>query len=386
MGRNQKKAVKVILFKGHEIIKNAASFNRNEAVEKMIAQSFDYCVVSPSLPFKSLKPLIIRKFVLQFSVLFCLFRIFSITRDKTFRYVFFLRSINPFVALVSWCICRISGVKMAIERNEFPSVCISGGAINKWAYNTFILPWHYRLFDLLFLMTGELQRFFSGHVRKGTLIFNLPMTVDFERFKNPGNIMQGKYIFYAGSLSEQKDGVESLIMAFSRFAKSNQDYKLFIAGSTKDGSGEKRLQNMINSLSLDNHIRLLGSVSRDEIPAYISSSSILVLPRPDSLQARGGFPTKLGEYLASGKPVIVTRVGEIPAKLNEDQVFFISAEHIVEELTEKIIYIAQYYDNALETGKRGKAAAYDKFSLESNKGIIENAINALFNNKTTDIH
>jgi glycosyltransferase involved in cell wall biosynthesis len=212
------------------------------------------------------------------------------------------------------------------------------------------------------------------------------MTVDFERFKNPGNIMQGKYIFYAGSLSEQKDGVESLIMAFSRFAKSNQDYKLFIAGSTKDGSGEKRLQNMINSLSLDNHIRLLGSVSRDEIPAYISSSSILVLPRPDSLQARGGFPTKLGEYLASGKPVIVTRVGEIPAKLNEDQVFFISAEHIVEELTEKIIYIAQYYDNALETGKRGKAAAYDKFSLESNKGIIENAINALFNNKTTDIH
>ena len=39
---------------------------------------------------------------------------------------------------------------------------------------------------------------------------------------------------------------------------------------------------------------------------------MLVLARPDNIQAKGGFPTKLGEYLATGNPVVVTKVGEIP--------------------------------------------------------------------------
>jgi glycosyltransferase involved in cell wall biosynthesis len=69
---------------------------------------------------------------------------------------------------------------------------------------------------------------------------------------------------------------------------------------------------LIREYRLEGRIQWKGEVPRDQIPAILQHASLLVLPRPESKQAQGGFPTKLGEYLATGNPVCSTRVGEIP--------------------------------------------------------------------------
>ena len=64
-------------------------------------------------------------------------------------------------------------------------------------------------------------------------------------------------------------------------------------------------------------------ICREQILQIICHDDLLVLPRPDSKQAQGGFPTKLGVYLATGNPVCSTRVGEIPDYIkNNDSLFF----------------------------------------------------------------
>ena len=55
-----------------------------------------------------------------------------------------------------------------------------------------------------------------------------------------------------------------------------------------------------------------GIVSAADIPQILKNAAVLALDRPDSLQAQCGFPTKLGEYLLTENPVIVTKVGDIP--------------------------------------------------------------------------
>jgi glycosyltransferase involved in cell wall biosynthesis len=54
---------------------------------------------------------------------------------------------------------------------------------------------------------------------------------------------------------------------------------------------------------LDN-IHLLGVKDRTEIPAYLHHLDVLALPYNSSFE---GFPTKLYEYFASGKPIVSWR-------------------------------------------------------------------------------
>lgn len=378
MGRHKKKEIKVILYREQENNKNAASFNRNEAIEKMIGGAFSYVRIQPGCCINAQNSLM-RKCLSGFSSFRSILKVYSFSRDKTFHYILFLRSINPWIALFAWFISKISGVKMAIERNEYPAVYIQKTPrLKKWMYENLILSWHYRLFSLLFVMTDELEQFFKNHVSSTTFLQKLPMTVDVERFDLTFPIPERPYVFYAGSLSEKKDGVESLICAFSEIQNTFPDLELKIAGSAVNNAEEAKLHELVIQKSSENRIHFLGNVDRNLIPEYLSSAKILVLPRPDSRQARGGFPTKLGEYLASGKPVIVTRVGEIPQILTEEQVFFISPDQIVQELKDKIIYIMEHEEHALNVGLEGKKAAIEKFSLHANIKFLKHGIYAAF--------
>jgi glycosyltransferase involved in cell wall biosynthesis len=374
------KKIKVLLVQGYATQTNTAAFNRNAAVEKMVGTVFEYELIAPEKLFSRFKNRIIAGIINRYLIVKAARKAIASCDGQT-DYVIFLRSINPFVALVIWLFSRAKGIKLALERNEFPSVFIQNGTslIKTMFYKYFILPWHYRLFDVLFLMTDELLQFYGKYTKKECIIQKLPMTVDFSRFENntpsPKN---DPYIFYAGSLSEAKDGVESLICAFSKIADEFPEISLKIAGGTKTGTLEKRLSDMISEKQLSNQISLLGFVDRNEIPQYLCAAKMVVLPRPDSLQARGGFPTKFGEYLAAGRPVIVTRVGEIPKYLSENEVYFISPDNIADELIQKIKYILLHEKKALETASLGKAAARKYFSLEANQGAIKYALERLF--------
>ena len=110
-------------------------------------------------------------------------------------------------------------------------------------------------------------------------------------------------IIFIGRLHKVK-GVEYLINAMKLIENSKIDnLKLLIIG---DGTEKRKLKQLSNELKLDN-ISFLGSISQKEIPRYLISSDIFVLP---SLSE--GFPVSIMEAFASGLPIIVSNVGGIP--------------------------------------------------------------------------
>ena len=378
MGHNISRKIKVIIVRDDPYQKDTASYNRNMAIEKMVRSVFDCELVVLKSSTRKIQVRIINGLTKRFKLIVKLNKCF-VGIDEKYDHVIFLRSIDPLTALITWLYSKPKGIKLAIERNEFPYVFLDEKAnpLRKILFKHLILPWHYRLFDVLFLMTDELVDFYSRYARKKAVIQKLPMTVDFSRFEFEKPSSKNSYIFYAGSLLEKKDGVESLIHAFKNISEAYPNIDLKIAGATKDKKQEKRLKNMISEYKLQARVTLLGLVNRDEIPGLLCSAKILVLPRPDSMQARGGFPTKLGEYLAAEVPVIVTRVGEIPNHLSEDEVFFISPHKIIPELSEQIEYILLNYDQAKLVACKGKHAAMKHFSLEVNQHAIKSAFNKL---------
>jgi len=370
---DRKRKIKILLVSGFTTNKNSASYNRNLSIQKMVSDSFEYeTIQAPDIKFKPKWKTFsaVRRYIL---FLFTLWQIIKKTKDKGYIYFVFLRSTNPFVALIVWMISKPRRIKIAIERNEFPAVIRNrdNSLLKGLFYKIFLLTWHYSLFDIIFFMTDELYQFYGPHASRKAIIKKLPMTVDFVRFENIEEKDFGQYIFYAGSLEEKKDGVESLIYAFNEIAADYPLLQLKIAGGKKHELKEVKIKHLIDQLSLNGRVEMLGIVDRSKIPEIIIASKILVLPRPDSIQARGGFPTKLGEYLASGKPVIVTRIGEIPEYLSEKEVFFISPYNIVHELAARIKEIINDYDKAKQRAICAKEIARTIFSLEANQVIIK---------------
>ena len=109
-----------------------------------------------------------------------------------------------------------------------------------------------------------------------------------------------------------------------------------------------------------------------KIPDFLQKSAVLVLARPDNIQAKGGFPTKLGEYLATGRPVLVTTVSDIPIYIKHKQNGFLARPGSAVDFAEKLEDILSDYDMAERVGVEGKKLANTHFNnIYQAKRIIE---------------
>ena len=107
----------------------------------------------------------------------------------------------------------------------------------------------------------------------------------------------------------------------------------------------------------------------------LKNATILALDRPNNLQAKYGFPTKLGEYLQTGNPVVITRVGDIPIFFKDGESALIAEPENPESFAEKLCWAIEHPVEAREIGIKGKHVADIHFnSLLETKKII-NVIN-----------
>lgn len=347
----------------------SAGYNRYLAIVKMVSFNFDYEILMPKPPsFHKIR--LLRGFETRLRYILVIFNMLT-KSDRKKKKVLYLFGVSPVLSIFFRLFSAFTGVRLICEVNEFPLCVIKNKKLSVFLHKLFVFPWYFKIYNGYSLISNELISFYSKYSNKRILKL-LPMTVDFDRFINPDYKTGEKYLFYAGSLNQAKDGIIFLIRAFARVCKEVKDLKLCMAYNTDDNT--RIIQNLINELKLQDKIKFLKNVDRKEIPGLLANSLMCVLPRPDSPQARGGFPTKLGEYLASGKPVITTDVGEIPKFLTADEVYFISYRNIEDELTKAIFEILNNYNFALLKAEKGKKKACEQFGLISNSKRIQELI------------
>lgn len=176
---------------------------------------------------------------------------------------------------------------------------------------------------------------------------------------------KGEYIAYCGTVSKHKDGVDDLIKAFRIVHEKYEQYKLLIIGGYSSAYQDKEeLEALVNRLSIKEHVVFTGKVLPSEMPQMLYDASILALARPDNIQAKYGFPTKVGEYLCTGNPTVLTNVGELPLFLEDMKncVFAQADNH--EDFADKLIWVIEHRDKASHIAAEGKKLVDSAFSIK----------------------
>ena len=115
-------------------------------------------------------------------------------------------------------------------------------------------------------------------------------------------------------------------------------------------------------------------VSSSDMPQMLKDAIILALDRPDNLQAKYGFPTKLVEYLLTGNPVVVTRVGDIPRFIENGVSGMVAEPSNPEDFASKICWLLENKERARAIGEQGKKVAMGCFNNEIEARKIINTI------------
>ena len=149
-------------------------------------------------------------------------------------------------------------------------------------------------------------------------VYLVPISVNLSFFQT-NNTTQNNgelKIFYGGSFN-QKDGLEYLIPAFDEISNIHQNIELILSGYSVK-TDKKKVDEIIEKTRNKDRIIYKGFLENNEYYKLLNSCDIFCMTRENSEYANAGFPFKLGEFLASGKAVVATNIGDIPKYLTNE--------------------------------------------------------------------
>jgi glycosyltransferase involved in cell wall biosynthesis len=171
----------------------------------------------------------------------------------------------------------------------------------------------------------------------------------------------------AGKLWEGK-GFDLLVRAVASARRRGVDAVCMIAGSGEERVGLERLS---RELSVESAVHLLGF--RCDVPAIFSAADAVAVP---SSTIQDAFPYTVLEGLASGRPVIATRVGGIPEMLTEDA-GYLTSPFDAEGIAGAIAELAGDAEKRFRMGKKALQRAQE-FPLDACVRGIEAAYETLW--------
>lgn len=285
-----------------------------------------------------------------------------------------LSSDSILLQLIVGCLCRINNIKSIFIFDEFPYP-IRGKLktdipyLKKKAYGGVL-----KLFDGYISMTQTLLDFYQQICYRPGLI--ITTITDLTRFvhsvKENTEPKEPLSIVYMGNMELSKDNVDNIVRSLP-YVLEEFKVHLYLYGrpSKKDLNF---LEGLISDLSLNAYVSFHYAAST-EVSTILSSADILVSSQPDTKRAMGGFPTKLGEYLMSGTPVLLTNVGETSKYFLDGKDMYFAMPDSPIDFADKIIYIKNNYSKALEVSESGKNKIVTLYS-HTKAGIdISNFIN-----------
>lgn len=266
-------------------------------------------------------------------------------------------------------IIKIDGVSVYHERTEHPKVV--GVGIHFWTVSLKQYLKDCSRLSGLFVISGELKDYYISCGVPESIVYVINMFADKSRFQGLSkDVSEGRYIAYCGVIYNDKDGVDILIKAFKELTKIDNDIKLRIIGPIpKDIDNSNTIQ-LIKDLQLEKKVVLMGEVSYSEMPQLLINATMLALARPQNMRAKYGFPTKLGEYLLTGNPVIVTSVGNIKDFLMDKYNALLAEPDSSYSFYEKMKWIIDHPKESQELGVRGRDAAFKHFDSEKETNKI----------------
>ncbi len=178
----------------------------------------------------------------------------------------------------------------------------------------------------------------------------IPNGVDTKRF-NPnidGSILrkklniEDKFVVFTAKYHRPPYGIEYLISSIPIVLKKRKDVIFVIGG---DGPLRPCFERLVLKLGVKNNVIFTGMISREYMPYYYAMSDVVVIP---SLQEAWGLIVT--EAMATGKPVIGTKVGGIVDQIIDGYNGFLVPPRDPKAIADKILW---FIENPKEVKRMG---------------------------------
>lgn len=221
--------------------------------------------------------------------------------------------------------------------------------------------WIERLASGIVVISSHLEKKYRDATREKTPIHYHPISIDFGAFSTPPAVRSGEttYLFYSGSFGK-KDGLPVLLDAFDVLADKYRDLRLMLSGNG-DGEAMRAFMSRMEASRHKDRIEFKGYLDDDEYYRLLTSADVHCVTRIDTAYAHAGFPFKLGEFLASGKPVIASRVSDVDRLLTDRLNAMLVKPGDVGEIVSAVEYLMADPPAASLIGQRGRELAASRF-------------------------
>jgi glycosyltransferase involved in cell wall biosynthesis len=135
-----------------------------------------------------------------------------------------------------------------------------------------------------------------------------------------------------------------------------------------DGQELETTLNIIREARLEDRTTVVGQVPPTAVPAYVDACDVLVAPHvplPEGIEFFGS-PTKLFEYMAAGKAIIASELGQIGDVLEHGVTAWMVEPGSVEDLGEALIGVGADRKLRRELGDRARRQARERHSWQLN--------------------
>jgi len=288
------------------------------------------------------------------------------------------------VAIIGAIIAKKRRIPLILDlRDIWPEAAVSTGYIKKGFFYHLAEKWEKRCYKQAekILVNSpaifeELKNIKNVSSSKLDLI---PNGADLEFFKEieHNNEIDEEYntknkfvVLYTGLLGFAQ--APEVMIDAAEILKNNKDIVFLIIGG---GPLKKDLEAKIKNLKLDNVI-LTGQRPRKEMPVFVSKGDVCLIPYKNSATFQKNVPSKMFDYMASGKPIIINLEGAASDIIEKAQAGLVIEPENASALAKAI---EQLYNNKFLRKKMGDLGRsyvekyYDKKDISKQlETILEN--------------
>ena len=214
--------------------------------------------------------------------------------------------------VLAWATSRAAGARCVLDACELPSGFVREGprrSLHRRLYASIV-----RRLDGILCVSTRLERHWATHAR-GVPQLRVPILVDVAATRAvPAR--DARSVLYAGNLAHAVE-VMALVEAFAELAKRVPDARLEVLGDDPGTDAIERFRGVASALGVGERVCFRGAVARGAAAEASAAAAVLALPRPKTPWSEAGLSAKLADYLATGRPVVVTGIGDIPLYLED---------------------------------------------------------------------
>lgn len=166
-------------------------------------------------------------------------------------------------------------------------------------------------------VSSEVAEYVCAHGGDPSRVVVATNGVDLGLYAGASVATPGEERFTIGFLGSLKPwhGVDLLVDTLEQLVARDARYHLRVIG---DGPERARVEAALDARRLAGHATLVGQVDRHAVPAELAQVDCAVAPYP-RLDDFYFSPLKVFEYMAAGRPIVASRIGQIESVLEDGE-------------------------------------------------------------------